>query len=84
MGKSGIATILLLVMTIVIVMLAISGTSGGIAAWWARITGEQETEVVQTDDVTTPRHLNTNDGMRQIDQARRDMQAMDSLVNSIR
>lgn len=80
---------LLLVLSIVIVLLAVSGTPGGVRGLWDRVTGAAESNPTEQQIPAQRRALdaqpmNAQDGMRQVDRMQRDMARMDSLAGSVR
>ena len=83
MGRSGLATLLMLLMAALIVLLVVSSTMGGLPGLWSRLTGNEQAPA-PAHEVTTPRPMTTTDGMRQVEQTKRDMEVMDSLAKSIR
>ena len=83
MDRSGLATLLMLLMAAIIVLLVVSSTMGGLPGLWSRLTGDEQT-AAPAQEVTAPRPMTTMDGMRQVEQAKRDMEVMDSLAKSVR
>ena len=82
MGKSGSATLLLLVLTVVVALLAISGTVSGLRSASSAAKGPGE-PTPATHPVPTRRPMTVQDGVRQVEQAERDFAVMDSLAKSV-
>lgn len=80
MGKSGFTTLLMLLLAAIIVLLVVDRTVGG--GLWSKLTGQAQ-EPAPTHEVTTPRLMTPADGMRQVEQTRRELEAMDSLAQSV-
>lgn len=83
MRGSGFAQLLLLVVAALIVLAVVSHTTGTLPGLWARLTGEPPAPA-PAHEITTPRPMTTDDGLRQVEQARRAQEVMDSLANSVR
>lgn len=82
MGKSGLATMLLLVAGTILVMLAVMGRPGGIRGLWMELTGQVPAPTVPMS-ITDPRAMSGGDGMRKVEQVQREMNLMDSLAGSV-
>ena len=89
MDKSGWTTLLMLVMTALIVLLVVSSTMGGLPELWSKLTGqappaqEAPASTAPAPDVMTLKPMTTTDGMRQVEQTRRDLEVLDSLAKSV-
>jgi hypothetical protein len=86
MGKSGVATMLLLALAAVVVLVAVARSNAEVAAAWARLTGPPADTTVVTAPVmppTNPRAMSAGDGARQVEQMQRDMEQMQDLSRSV-
>jgi hypothetical protein len=82
MDRSGLVTILLLVLTVVIVMLALKGPDGGIAGLWERSTSLPPDTAAAAAPFERP--MTGTDGLQQVDRMQQDMQRMNELMDSVR
>jgi hypothetical protein len=86
MRNSGLATMLILAMIAIFALLALANPGSGPADLWDRITGRNsDTTAVSSGPVSHPDHrpMTGNDGMRQVEQAQRDMEAMQEMARSV-
>lgn len=82
MGRSGFATLLMVLAAAIIVMLVVSTTAGGLPDLWSKLTGQEQTPA-PAHEITAPRPMTTTDGMNQVEQTKRDLEVMDSLAKSV-
>ena len=86
MGKSGVATMLLLALAAVLVLVAVARTNTEVADAWARLTGAAPDTAVVTAPAmppTNPRAMSAGDGARQVEQMQRDMEQMQDMTRSV-
>ncbi len=86
MGKSGVATTLLLALAAVLVLVAMTRSTAELADAWDRLTGAPADTAVVTAPVmppTNPRAMSAGDGARQVEQMQRDMDAMQEMTRSV-
>ena len=85
MGRSGLATILLLVLTVVIVMLAVQGTSvSGLWESWTASGSAAAPDSIAADAILSDQPFSGSEGMQQIERMESDMRRMNELMDSVR
>lgn len=86
MGKSGLATMLLLALAAIIVLLTVSRSTTELADAWNRLAGDAPDSTVATmppPPATSNRAMTSGDGARQVEQMQQDMERMQELSRSV-
>ena len=85
MGKSGLATILLLALAAVVVLVAVARSNTELAAAWGDLVHPVPDTVLVAPVAppTNPRAMSAGDGANQVRQMQRDMEAQQELSRSV-